>query len=939
MENKDRKILKQNVVSMSRNNKKDIEICSGAGEVGINVFKVAKWKPKCKRYFNRYFKTSTFIAGPSDSDRIMMTLSSVCSDSKSRGFIFKNYNIREHMKLLGYKVSRLGAAPTSENISYIAYIEQKNVIFICEKVLNGFSIHQCSKNLVVMVKYFLILYNREIQASGVKVIGLLIRENEKHKELLECGFCNLFSPSYKDFESLDTFKVFWNTIENYEDWWNFAKCKVQNKLFNDLAAEVLYFMALQKTGLPKVTDDTSQQFRETYYLFTPQQVKIHFSNAKHVVIQGAYGSGKSLLGLKKLELILKNHRQDKIVYINFDSKSKLHYVMEKNVKDYIKISSRKIKRINGIQNISDAPDRLIYLCCNSGGQNLSAILQDTVSLKMCKPEAAKTNYHLIIEEYDGETLSHDEAAKITKLVREGGLMESNIILLAQPLTKSRSLSIGEENYKRETGMFEELKDVFKIVKLEEVLRCSNKIRGITNSTQNFLQNKESVFKIKMDNPTFEQRQQPEDIEKHTVSDSARKYLEVGTPANSDEKLLAFKKTSMDLDQAFKKSATLQNVNPAANKIVSKFGFLCEPTQGVDIEGAKPNLFEMSVFKMKMDDLTFEQRQQPEDIERHTVSHSAPKSNYLEVGTSSNAETSTSEIRKADEKLLAFQRTSMDLDRAFKKSATLQNINDAEDKIVSKFDFSCEPRQGVDIEGIKPSLFELSEDIDLTSEMVVVSLALVLKKSIDINETITVLYMADEQPKILRRTIQLFRKLDERFSYTEDIEKYLQKKKSSRMIFSSNFRSVNGMEFDHVVIVVSQSEYYLKYFLPQVISRCTYDLTFVLLPKDEMDNEEVFLQEPSAVSSRIRDEEPKETVANLIEELKGESLVKPVIVAECKACEKSCDSSISNETDNGATFIVHTHSDQYKEHLSLLADHAELEEQAHGTFDSALAVAT
>ena len=826
MEKKDRKILKQSVVSMSRNNEKDLEIYGGTGEMGINVFKVAKWKSKCKSYFNRYYRTSDVIVGPSDSDRIMETLNSLCSDSKSRGFIFNNYNIREHMKLLGYKMSRLGAAPTSENISYIAYIERKNVIFICEKVLNGFSIHQCSKNLVVMVKYFLILYNREIQASGVKVLGLLIRENGKHKELLECSFCNLFSPSYKDFESLDTFKDFWNTIENYEDWWNFAKCKVQNKLFNDLAAEVLYFIALKsvygyKERLPKITDDTSQQFRETYYLFTPQQVKIHFSNAKHVVIKGSYGSGKSLLGLKKLEQICKNHRQDKIVYINFDSKSKLHYVMEKNVKDYVKISSRKIKRINGIQNILDAPDRLIYLCRNIAGQNLSAILQDTVSLKMSKPETAKTNYHLIIEEYDGETLSHDEAAKITKLVRESGLMESYIILLAQPLTKSRSLSIGEENYKRETGMFEELKDLFKVVKLEKVLRCSNKIRGITNSTQNFLQNKESVFKINMDDLTFEQRQQPEGIEKHTVSQSAPKYSEVGKPANSDEKLLAFKKTSLDLDQAFKKSATYQNVNAAENKIVSKFGF------------------------------------------------------------------------------------------------------------------DCEPRQGVDIEGVKPNLFELSEDIDLGSEMAVVSLALVLKKSIDINETITVLHMADEQPKVLRKTIRLFQKLDGSFSYTEDIEIYLQKKKSSRMIFSSNFRSVNGMEFDHVLIVVSQSEYYLKCFLPQAISRCTHDLTFVLLPKDEMDNE-VFLQEPSAVSSKIRDDETKETVANVIEEWKRQNLVKQVIVAECKACEKSCDSSISNETDNGETFIVHTHSDQYKKHLSLHANHPELEEEAHDTSDNALA---
>ena len=42
----------------------------------------------------------------------------------------------------------------------------------------------------------------------------------------------------------------------------------------------------------------------------------------------------------------------------------------------------------------------------------------------------KTNYYLIIEEYDGETLSYNEAEKITKLVKSCDLIKSNIILLA-----------------------------------------------------------------------------------------------------------------------------------------------------------------------------------------------------------------------------------------------------------------------------------------------------------------------------------------------------------------------------------------------------------------------------------------------------------------------------------------------------------------------------
>ena len=48
----------------------------------------------------------------------------------------------------------------NKTISYIAYLEQINVMFICEKVSNGSNMHQCLKNLYLTVKYFLTLYNR-----------------------------------------------------------------------------------------------------------------------------------------------------------------------------------------------------------------------------------------------------------------------------------------------------------------------------------------------------------------------------------------------------------------------------------------------------------------------------------------------------------------------------------------------------------------------------------------------------------------------------------------------------------------------------------------------------------------------------------------------------------------------------------------------------------
>ena len=670
-----------------------------------------------------------------------------------------------------------------------------------------------------MVKYFLTLYDKEIQASEVTVIGLLIRGNEK-QEIIECKFCHLFSPSLKDFESGINFENLWVPVENYEGWWNLANPGKQKILFDDLAAEILCFMAVQEKGLPILTDDKSQQLKQTYFLYTPQQMNIHFSDAKHVVIQGSYGSGKSLLGLKKLELISKNShgRNEKIIYVNFDSKSKLHLLMEKNVKEYVEIPSRKIKRMDRIRDILESPGSLLYVCHNSRGENLSTILQETARLNRSTPEA-KTNYHLIVEEYDGETLTYNEATKIKNLVKGNDLMESHIILLAQPLTKNRSWNIGKESYERETCMFRALESTFKIVKLEEVLRCSNKISDVTKSTQNFVQSQDSIFKTKMVEATFKQQQRPEDNQKRMVS---------------------------------------------------------------------PSL---------------------------------PEANQPDFGPSRNEKSSyPSEDSTKEDKSLALR---VDLDQAFQRSATLQKDNASKSKIISKFGFLCEPRQGVDIEGLKPNLVEFSEDIDLTSDIAVISLALVLKHSIGNNKTTTFLHMADESPKILRRSIQLLMKHDETVSCTEDMEKYLQENKKSKMIFASNFCNVNGMEFDHVVIIVSRSEYYLQHYLPQAISRCTFDLTLVVLPQEKENTKKGPLQRLRIFFSRTGNKKTVETVANMIEELKGASLIKQVVVAECKACKENHCYSILNEMDDKKTFEVHTHSDQYKEHLE---NYEELEEQ-------------
>ena len=838
MENENRRNLKQNIASIARDNEKEIELMRGAGKIGIEVIKLQDWKSNCNRYFNRYYKESSVITMPYENDIIVNTLSQVCSKNKGRGFVFKDYDIVKHLQFFGCDKDlldrKLGITLTKSSISYLTYIEQKNVILICEKIVNNCSMKQSLNNIVTFIKYFLTLYNKEIQRTKVTIVGLLIRENGNVHELLECKFCCLFNIcSSEVFKSPTTFDNWWDLVETYSGWWNLANPTNVCKLFNDLASQILCFMALdKKKGLPSLTDDLSQQFKQTYFLYTPEQMNVLFSDAKHVIIQGSYGSGKSILGLKKLQLIVNCcSRAEKIIYMNFDRSSKLHFQMEKDVKEYVRIFPSKVKLTNSIREILESPKASVYVYHNSKGENLSTILQETVKFRNTKTsKITKTKFHVIVEEYDGEMLTHEEAIKINKLMKSDVFEQSNVVILAQPLRKKRSWKVGEKCYKKETFMFHELKNTFRIVKLEKVLRSSNEICRITKATQKYVRSTESIFTTELDKQKFEQQKQSEE-------DKGYVTLSRGPQDSSD------------LD---------------SNRDTAQF----------------------------------------------------VTSNNGSFSSSRNS------INKTDEK----HEHAFDLDQAFEKVATLQKGNTGKNAVVTNFDFVCEPTQGVDIKGEKPKVIRFSEKICSTSDMAVIALASALSEFIKRNKTTTLLHLTDEKPEILKRALQLFPTFLANFSYTENTEEYIKKREQSKMILTSNFRRVNGMEFDHVVILVNHSEYYLKYYLPQVMSRCTYDLNLVLLPKGLQTEE-----------SR-KTIEAKGTVEEIIEELRQECLIKQMDVVECQICKEDSDCyCIANETDNKSILGVHTYSDQYKFHLSSLKEKVKSNDQVADT--TALAEAT
>lgn len=111
--------LVKEIYCMPHDKEKNVWIHRGAGEKGI---KVLQWKPKCRSYFNRYYKTLRNILVPSDGDKIMNALSFLCSETSGRGFVFKNYDMVKHLKFLGYCEDELevalGKLRTSKSFIY-----------------------------------------------------------------------------------------------------------------------------------------------------------------------------------------------------------------------------------------------------------------------------------------------------------------------------------------------------------------------------------------------------------------------------------------------------------------------------------------------------------------------------------------------------------------------------------------------------------------------------------------------------------------------------------------------------------------------------------------------------------------------------------------------------------------------------------------------------
>ena len=400
---------------------------------------------------------------------------------KMKGIVIYDYSLDKHLKFLKFHSS----FPSRSKL-IIAYNPAEKVIFLIRKTKIK-DLEDEMKASTIDVMKFVLLHFEILKNSGVRVINLLVTDEEFTDLELGCEACKNQVISIESVKSSDQFQNWlmkknekFSISVNYEN---------INENFNrDFCAQLLFFLATHEiqtlnsdeyrhydSMLPSRTEILREQVEEAKFL-TNEHLKIIYSERKHQIVFGWYNSGIIAVARNRAELISKKLSDDEVLYfICCDSKSQLFTDQENNPK--------------------------MNVFWNSNLRNLCDIIKEIL-----EQNKTKLKLHLVAVEYDLEELNNKRLAELRKMLMENDqLKDSYIFLGCHPIQKERKI-MGEK-YLCEKVMGEEYSNITKMelnlygeLKMREEKLHYNKTNTLGINTliafiADELENKTTVCKI------------------------------------------------------------------------------------------------------------------------------------------------------------------------------------------------------------------------------------------------------------------------------------------------------------------------------------------------------------------------------------------------------------------------------------------------------------
>ena len=510
---------------------------------------------------------------------------------------------------------------TENNQNFLVFNPSEKIILIIRMAgaknngqLKG-EVYHCMDEVILLS----FLLKDKLKGSGVIVIGLVVYSGKNAFSQTGCIECDNFVVSRNIFNSGHHFHNFWKRYVDQNIFAIFAsKLKPRQKsdnvtLFEAVASEIVCYLAhfqfeiSDKPVLPVPEKEPVGNIKQAELLLNKYQMEIAYSDEKRILLTGNYGTGKTVVALKMLELLYQGLKEEEVIYyVNFAGKSQLHLeVMEKNK------TKEKVKVIKG-------------------GTSLSNIINTKILPEEKKKQTE--NVHLIVDEYDSQDLSKEESASLYQIFQEQQQFKHATVLIAvQPLEIDRTnyfTTIGKEKeYSQARHMFGKLKEIMKIFKLKHVMRTTVEINNLIELTQSYLNNKTNQYKSEQRNYSKEReksaarelfsklRQESSKANKNKENNPKVTDQNLSAkPSNSDDIVSGFQSISskdaspvqskeiIDHDELYKltSSPSIKNkINPwklrkkgNLQKVVTKYRYPCDSEIGHSINGSLPKLIKL-----------------------------------------------------------------------------------------------------------------------------------------------------------------------------------------------------------------------------------------------------------------------------------------------------------------------------------------------------------
>ena len=576
---------------------KKVKVVFGAKKV--KFCEATEFKNECSEYFKRYYIFLAMQAPlvlpskviPENVKAIVDTMSKWCQNTgKSghvKGFALHSFLIKDlYLKMYNDKLDDLRRKLNIENFASTPTITVYNPnerIFFLVRLAESENVENEIKLCCAELKMLIALVGDELKNTGIKVIPLVVTDKES-----KCTDCRSYLIPRGKIEDTDLFTR-WYEKKSADFDVRFADYFDENKT-NQILAKIVSCMGATKVHdfLPAFTTEEEKQMEEALLLLTPEQIDILHSEENHIIVNGPYGSGKSIIGRIKAKMIADNLPESELLYyVFYDSRSALVNEIQKG-NPKIKIYPDKKKR---------------------KGTKLSDMINDILKKNKMESQRDKRNrkskkkINLVIDEYDGENLDQSEAHKLNDIIyREyKEVFEDAVVLLITQSMKKKRLA----NYNPiDSNRFDLLEKMQKKT-LSLVMRNSIQIHKVLEVTKKLLEDVTTRHELQekknmgLQQQKYGQQVKQENNQRNneTVITTAQTTNSISErPQDSEKDLIdsmaQFQALNLELDEAFDYADIPAAKYDDESKIENRFEYDKATDIGHGGQSKLPILFEL-----------------------------------------------------------------------------------------------------------------------------------------------------------------------------------------------------------------------------------------------------------------------------------------------------------------------------------------------------------